>query len=625
MSCALFYLLISTIHYNLNTVHFIWFLIHIVNVEYCIIITNRNINLNQITMKARLTLLMSFIFLSSFYLNANSKAEFIIDENQSREHFYKSKDSFSAYEIKYKGKITISNDDKDVKAIESNGYLKITKSSFGNNRRIEIESDDKGNLTKKYFDGKKELPFEADGQEWLSEILIDVIHKTGIGGKERILNIYSKGGVDAVINAAERMDNKNRYSTYKSVSHKIVYFESVEYSGFNVKYMYYKTLVNDIKLNREEVVKVLKAIPEIHSQSTKGILLREMLKKYDFDTYTMEKFLEATESLSYNTERGNTLRAFIKKYDITTDNSREFLNIFSGMSINSEKGNVVKLLLANQKLSENVLSDLIEAVSRFSLSSERAAVYRVLLPHVVGNEDLSREYVNAIKGLSDSYRYLKQELLEWEAKGKLVTDTDLDKSAVLNLLEIAETFDANTRKSVALRKLHGSMTNDKDVINTYFEVINSMDLRMEQYNLLLDFIRVHKLDSHGYVALFDVVEEMGDDDFGHGASAILRESINDLPNDPEVIRSFFDALDEIEHISVKEEIVRMICEKDKLDKRTVVYLLKTVEDIETGIGKATVLLHVKKLMAKGDSEIDYIFKSVANDIKSDYEYERTMN
>jgi hypothetical protein len=129
-------------------------------------------------MKARLTLIMSFIFLTSVYVNANATKEVNVDENQSREHFYKSKDSFSAYEIKYKGKITISDDDKNVEVIEPNGYLRITKSSFGNSRTIEIESDEKGKLTKKYFDGKKELPFESDGQEWLSEILIDVINKT---------------------------------------------------------------------------------------------------------------------------------------------------------------------------------------------------------------------------------------------------------------------------------------------------------------------------------------------------------------------------------------------------------------------------------------------------------------
>jgi hypothetical protein len=243
----------------------------------------------------------------------------------------------------------------------------------------------------------------------------------------------------------------------------------------------------------------------------------------------------------------------------------------------------------------------------------------------VGDEDLTRKYISAVNGLSSNYRYLNQELLEWIAIGKAVTDNDLSKSAILNVLDIAESYDANTKKSVALRKLHGSMTNDKEILNAYFDVINSMNLKMEQYNLLLDLLRVHKLDVNGYIALLNVVEDMADDDFGHGASAILRELIQDLPNDPEVIKYFFDALDEIDHNSGKEEIVRLFCERGNLDKRTVVYLLKVTEDIELGVGKATALLNIKKFMSKGDDEINYIFKSVANDIRSDYEYERAMN
>lgn len=575
-------------------------------------------------MKARLVVLISFIFLASFYASAEN-ARVTKDGWDSREHFYKSKDSFSAYEIKYKGKISVADNDRDINAISSNGYLKITKSSFGNSRTIEITSNEKGQLTKKYLEGRKELDFEQIGQEWLEEILIDVIRKTGIGGKERILRIYNNGGVNAVLNEIEDFDRTSGYSYYKSTNHALIYFESVEYSGFNVKYLYYKTLVNEVNLNKEEVVKVLKALTDISSNSTKGTLLREILNKYELDSYSMEKFLEATESLSYNTERGNTLRAFMKKYPITVENSREFFDVIRGMSINSEKGNVIKPLLATQKLDKKVLSDLIYVVDDFNSNSEKAAIYRVLIPYVVGDENLTNQLVVGAKSLAGSYHLLEEEILEWAAKGKVITDNSLSKSAVLNMLDIARTYDANTRKSTKLRSLHGSITNDKEVLEAYFNVIRSMDHEMEQYNLLLDLIGMHKFDNTGYILLLDVVEEIANAGYTHGASAILRGIIKDLPTDAEVMQYFFDALDEIDHDSGKEEIIRMFCERGKLDKRTVVYLLKTVEDIEVDIERATSLMNIKKVMPKGDDELTYIFNSVADDIKSDYEYERAMN
>ncbi len=576
-------------------------------------------------MKTRVIILMSLIILAPFFVNANEITRVSKDGLDGREHFYKSKDSFSAYEIEYKGKITVTADDKNVESISPNGYLKISKSSFGNSRTIEIVSDSKGNLTKKYLDGRKEVVFSPDGKEWLEEILIDVIRKTGIGGKDRIMRIYNKGGVNAVLDEIEDFEKTSGYSYYKTTNHALFYFESIEYSGFNVKYLYFKTLVYDIKLNKEELVKVLRGVEDISSNSTKGTMLREILSKYDLDNYLMEKFLDATETLSYNTERGNVLRAFIKKYPITNENQNEFFDVIEGMSVNPEKGNVIKPLLETQKLNKKILSELIDVVDDFSSNTERAAIYRLLVPQVVGDDDLTAQLIMATKGLSSSYHLLGEEILVWIAKGEMVTDNNLSKSAVLNLLDIAKTYDANTEKSPALRNIHGSMTNDKEVLESYFSVINSMDIERVQYNVLQDLIRVHKLDNTGYIYLLEAVEEIADDDEKHGATALLRAVVKDIPNNPDVLEAYFEALEEIDHNSGKEEIIRMFCERGNLDKRTVVYLLKAVEDIDVDIEKATSLKNIKKHMPKGDSEITYIFNSVADEIKSDYEYERAVN
>ena len=576
-------------------------------------------------MKSRVLLVLSLILLVTFsgYAKENKRTD--KQGWDSREHFYKSKDSFSAYEIEYKGKIVVSDDDKQIKSISPDGYLRIAKSSFGNSRKIEIESDSKGNLTKKYYDGRKEEAFSPNGEEWLEEILIDVIRKTGIGGKERIMRIYNKGGVSAVLNEIDNFENTGGYSYYKSSSHALFYFESVEYSVYNVKYLYYKTLVNEIKLNKEELIKVLKAITEISSNSTKGTLIREILNNYDLDSYAKEKLLDATETLSYNTERGNVLRAFQKKYKIDKEISDEYFDVIDGMSINTEKSNVIKVLLQDQKLDKEVLSDLINTVDDFSYNTERAAIYRMLVPFVVGNDDLTSQLMSATNQLSSIYRDLKEEIFDYLAKGKIVTDNTLSKSAVLNLLDIAEHYDANTQKSRKLRSIHGSITNDEEVLKSYFNVINSMnDLQEESYNLMLELVRLHKLSAYGYKLYLETAEDFADDGLEHGSSALLRAVIKDLPEDTEVLEAFFEVLDEIDHDSGKEEIIRMFCDRGNLNKRTLVYLLKTVESIEVDVEKASSLMRIKQIMPK-DDELQYIFNSVADEIKSDYEYERAIN
>ena len=72
----------------------------------------------------------------------------------------------------------------------------------------------------------------------------------------------------------------------------------------------------------------------------------------------------------------------------------------------------------------------------FSFNTERAAIYRLLVPQVVGDDDLTSQLMMATNHLSDSYRYLRAEIFDYLAKGKIVTDNTLSKSAVLNLLDI---------------------------------------------------------------------------------------------------------------------------------------------------------------------------------------------
>jgi len=84
---------------------------------------------------------------------------------EKREHHYRSKDSFGSFEIYYKGKIVVNDDDKSIKSISPGGYLNISKASFGNERRLEIVADANG-FTGKYFEGKKEVDFKNNGEKW---------------------------------------------------------------------------------------------------------------------------------------------------------------------------------------------------------------------------------------------------------------------------------------------------------------------------------------------------------------------------------------------------------------------------------------------------------------------------
>ena len=219
-----------------------------------------------------LILMLIILFIStSTGLFAAKKINIEPQSWEKREHHYKSKDSFGTFEITYKGKIVVSENDKDITGISPNGYIKISKASFGNERIINIESDADGKLSRKYFEGKNEQDYEPSGKEWLADILIDVIRKTGISADQRVKRIYNKKGIEGVLDEIEEVGESGSSGNYVRIIG--VYYENINISGNgNIRNIYTKSLVDNINLKKEDLALTFRAIINVHSNSTKGTL-----------------------------------------------------------------------------------------------------------------------------------------------------------------------------------------------------------------------------------------------------------------------------------------------------------------------------------------------------------------
>lgn len=575
-------------------------------------------------MKSFHTSIAILIVLILMLIGVLSASASIFNEPQrtSKEFTYYMKKNTTEFEVKYKGTITVSDNDKDIKSISPNGYLIIEQSSFGNSKKIEIISDASGNLTRKYFDGKSEGNYDTEGREWLASMFPNLIYQTAIGGADRIIRIYNTQGISAAIKEAENMKNSggNRRVIIMGYTTENISTSSANY------YLYYKALLDKIKMNDDELELYIEALREVRSNSTKGSLLREVINKYKLTPNLMEELLETTATLDYNVDRGNTLRLFQSKYSIDKSNYREYFEVIDGININSEKGNVLKPLLKSQKLDPKVFIALCESLKKFTNHSETAAVLRVASQYIPDNSEAKEAFRTAVESLASPYKYLAQELkLLYEDPDYLNDIGKVDKKYLLSTLKQVKLEKPNTTKTTTLRKLHSSMVNDPEVIEAYFEVIESMDNNMEIYNVLLELVNNFKLNEVGYIALYYVAEELAKDDYKHGASAIIRASLLNIPNNKEVHDQLFDALEEIDHNSGREEIIRLIT-SDKIitDNLGILKMLRIAGKIDAEIEKSISLVHIAKILPSKNEEVSYLYKRLADELESEYEYDRAI-
>ncbi|MFD3003876.1 hypothetical protein ACFS7Z_26205 [Pontibacter toksunensis] len=121
---------------------------------------------------------------------------------------YVIEDTSQGLKIEYNGKITLSLDDRSIKAISDGGYLRIEKTTFGNSRELLINS--RGNdLNYEYREGGRLKPYEPDGKAWFSDILPELVKTTPIAAEHRVERLFSKGGVKAVTGALPDLKGEN--------------------------------------------------------------------------------------------------------------------------------------------------------------------------------------------------------------------------------------------------------------------------------------------------------------------------------------------------------------------------------------------------------------------------------
>src|SRR5690349_10767243 len=126
--------------------------------------------------------------------------------NDGKNYKWKSSSMGQEFSIELRGKIEVTDDDKDIKTITSDGYLEISKPTFGSKRTIIIEAI--GNKVKKeYYEGRTLVSWDEKGRAWLGEILPEIVRSTGISAESRVNRYYKQGGTTAVLEEIKRIDS----------------------------------------------------------------------------------------------------------------------------------------------------------------------------------------------------------------------------------------------------------------------------------------------------------------------------------------------------------------------------------------------------------------------------------
>ncbi|RLD83732.1 MAG: hypothetical protein DRJ07_06105, partial [Bacteroidetes bacterium] len=104
-----------------------------------------------------------------------------------------------------------------------------------------------------------------------------------------------------------------------------------------------------------------------------------------------------------------------------------------------------------------------------------------------------------------------------------------------------------------------------------------------------------------------------------------REVINQLPEDPKMRNRLFETIDRIEFNSTREEILRTISKRNDLSKVDIINIIKATDGIDVDVEKTSILLGVKPLIHKNDTESIFVFNTYAKKIELEYEFNKIVD
>ncbi|MCU4174991.1 hypothetical protein [Carboxylicivirga sp. N1Y90] len=560
----------------------------------------------------------SSLFASNAFAEKNPRKKYksVVVYNDDEVIFSTNGNDFP-FDLKYKGIIEVSNDDQMINSISPNGFVEINKTAFGNNRRLYIHADDKGQLTYEYFVGKSKTSFEPEGKKWLGEILPNIVKKSDLGIESRVRRIYSSDGLRAVLDQYEEESSSYSYSS------KWKFFTIESYSGGSRKNVM-KTLVFDNQIKDQDIIPILNEIAEIRSNSTKGTLIRYILENYELNTQQLSALLEATATHDYNTERGSTLRMFNKQYSDDFTIRKAYFDIIDDMEINSEKGNVIKDLLKKKKLSNDSWISLLNVVEDFSSEREQGAVLLYCIPYLPKNDAIMNEFRSTLDDMSDSYYVLKGEITTALLDASFSSGkTKTDKTALISYLKTAENISSNSQRGLILRKANRLFINDEQVIEAYFQVLSGVDSDMEKYNVMLDLLNKNKLNEQAMYQLLRQVSPLTSD-FQHGAGAVLREVIKQFPLQENNTNQLFNLINQMDQASTIEELLRLVIDHPEMNDEMTIKIIEATQQIDVDVEKAAVLVRLSPQLPGKNSSVRYVFKSMAKELESEYEKNRVL-
>src|SRR5258708_19605796 len=291
-------------------------------------------------------LLFSVLILAPLFLSAQLE----ITSSSRNSRFTISHNGISNFNVEMRGKIQLTDDDKDIKSISSDGYLEITRVTFGSRRSIVMTPEGNG-IKREYYEGRDKMDFEKEGRKWLSEILAELVRTTTIAADSRVNRFFKQGGTSAVLSEIGKLESDYVKSAYANLLMKQ-----------NVQAKDYPQIITQVTST-------------ISSDHYKTEFLSGGMSKFLFSKEATDAVFAASGKMESDHYKTLVIKGALEKQTPSLDGIKSILLATGKMESDHYKTEVLTSLLEKDNLSEAVVSEMINATKILESDHYRTQVH----------------------------------------------------------------------------------------------------------------------------------------------------------------------------------------------------------------------------------------------------------
>jgi hypothetical protein len=375
-------------------------------------------------------------------------------ESSSGTTRWKTSSGLSSFNVEYRGKIEIENDDKDIAAMSDGAYLEISKAVFGSKRTIVIESIGGGKFKKQYYEGRTMVNWEPQGRQWLAEILPEVVRTTTLGAESRVKRFFKQGGTTAVLAEITRIESDYTKSHYADLLMKqsiqvkdyapIVNKLADELDSDHYLTEFLKGNTSRFMQDKEATTALFSATRKMDSDHYKTVVIKDALKGETASVENVKIILQAAgmmESDHYITE---VLTSLLKQDNLNDAIISEMINTTKSIESDHYRTVVLTEALDKQGLSNSSYQRVIESAKGIESDHYVTQVIQHLM-----NKKLSDDLLTLLLSITSS---IESDHYRTEVLVSLLNRQDLTDTQFSKLIEFCGLMDSDHYKTVVLQE-----------------------------------------------------------------------------------------------------------------------------------------------------------------------------